>query len=42
MQTFADPEVGGLIEKDFVVLEVNVDHERETAAWFRGKGIPDT
>lgn len=42
MKTFADPEVRKLIDEHFIFVELNVDHEREAAAWFRGEAIPDT
>ncbi len=39
--TFADPAVTKLIEEHFILVELNVDHEREAAGWFAGQGIPD-
>lgn len=40
--TFSNPEVKRLIAEHFLFLELNVDKEKEAAAWFRGEGIPDT
>lgn len=40
--TFSDPRVKKLIDEHFVMIEINVDHEKAAAAWFRGEGIPDT
>jgi hypothetical protein len=42
VKTFADPEVKDLIRRSFVMIEVNVDHQKEAASWFGGQGIPDT
>lgn len=42
VETFADPEVKKLLDQHFVFVELNVDKEKEAAAWFRGEAIPDT
>ena len=42
VKTFADPEVKKLINEDFVFVELNVDHQKEAASWFKGEAIPDT
>ncbi len=42
VETFANPEVKKLIDHHFVFVELNVDKEKEAAAWFRGEAIPDT
>lgn len=42
VQTFADPEVKKLLDEQLVFVEVNTDHEEETARWFAGSAIPDT
>lgn len=41
-RTFSDPEVRKLLGERFVFIELNVDREKETAAWFGGAAIPDT
>jgi thioredoxin-like negative regulator of GroEL len=40
-KTFADPEVKKLLDERFVFVRLNVDREKEAAAWFRGDAIPD-
>ncbi len=42
VKTFAAPAVKKLIDEHFIFIEINVDHEKETAAWFQGETIPDT
>ena len=42
VKTFGDPEVKKILDEHFVFVELNVDHEKEAAAWFKGKAIPDT
>ena len=42
VKTFADSEVEKILDEHFVFVELNVDHEKEAAGWFAGKGIPDT
>jgi len=42
VQTFGNPGVRELLDRHFVFVELNVDWEREAAAWFRGEAIPDT
>lgn len=41
VKTFAAPDVRKLIDEHFVFIEINVDHEKEAAAWFQGAAIPD-
>ena len=41
VKTFAAPAVRKLIDEHFVFIEINVDHEKEVAAWFGGEAIPD-
>lgn len=41
MKTFAASEVKKLIDEHFVFIEINVDQEKEAAAWFQGEAIPD-
>lgn len=42
VKTFADPEVKRILDEHFVFVELNVDHQKEAAAWFKGEAIPDT
>lgn len=41
VKTFAAPDVKRLIDEHFVTIQINVDHEKEAAAWFQGEAIPD-
>jgi hypothetical protein len=41
VKTFTAPDVKKLIDEHFVTIEINVDHEKESAAWFQGDAIPD-
>lgn len=40
--TFGHPDVRKLLEERFIAVEINVDHQKEAAAWFGGSAIPDT